>query len=79
MENVFTIGNSDNLEKALDGLGEFCHNWCMNCKETEGQNEPAFRCKSCDFECENGNCQIKIFLHNHTSGSIGKYTSMGEL
>lgn len=79
MENVFTNGNSDNLEKALDGLGQFCHNWCMNCKETEEQNEPVFRCKSCDFKCENNNCMIKIFLHNYTSGSISKYTCMGDL
>ena len=75
----YTSGNEDNLEIALDGLGQFCHNWCMNCKETEEKNEPIFRCKSCDFRKENGSCQIKIFLHNYHSGNIGKYTSMGDL
>lgn len=78
-ENFYTSGNEDNLEKALDGLGQFCHNWCMNCKETKEKNEPIFRCKSCDFQNRNGSCQIKIFLFNHTNGYIGKYTSMGDL
>ena len=76
---TYTIGNADNLEKALDGLGQFCHNWCMNCKETEEKNDLIFRCKQCDFENENGTCQIKIFLHNYTSGNIGKYTCMVDL
>ena len=31
----FTNDNSDNLEKAIDGLDQFTKNWCMNCKETE--------------------------------------------
>ena len=31
-KNQYTIGNEDNLEKALEGLGQFCHNWSMNCK-----------------------------------------------
>ena len=44
-KNQYTIGNEDNLEKALEGLGQFCHNWCMNCKETEKNDEPIFRCK----------------------------------
>lgn len=78
-ENPYTIGNEDNLEKALDGLGQFCHNWCMNCKETEKQNDLIFRCKECNFQNENGSCQIKIFLNNYASGNIEKYTSMGDL
>lgn len=79
MKNTYTIGNEDNLDKALDGLGQFCHNWCMNCKETEKQNDLIFRCKECDFEQENGDCQIKIFLKNHTNNSFGKYTCMGDI
>ena len=78
-KNFYTIGNEDNLEKALEGLGQFCHNWCMNCKETIDKDEPIFRCKQCDFENENGTCQIKIFLNNYTSGNSGKYTCMGDL
>lgn len=75
----YTRGNADNLEKALEGLGQFCHNWCMNCKETEKQKDLVFRCKQCDFQNENGSCQIKIFLNNYTSGNSGRYTSMGSL
>lgn len=78
-ENSYTIGNEDNLEKALEGLGQFCHSWCMNCAETEKQDDLVFRCKQCDFQNENGSCQIKIFIHNYACKNAGKYTCMGDL
>lgn len=36
-------GNADNLVKAVEGLDQFCKNWCMNCAETERTNEPFFQ------------------------------------
>ena len=40
-------GNHDNLTEAVHGLDIFTKNWCMNCEETEKQNDPIFRCKEC--------------------------------
>lgn len=74
----FTRGNEDNLEKALEGLGQFCHNWCMNCKETKKQNDLVFRCKECIFEDED-KCRIKKFIIDNCKGDYGRYTSMGSL
>ena len=31
--------NSDNIEKAVQGLDQFTKNWCMNCKETDENND----------------------------------------
>ena len=45
--------NSDNIEKAVQGLDQFTKNWCMNCKETDKTNDLVFRCKECIFEEEN--------------------------
>lgn len=32
-------GNKDNLTEAVHGLDIFTKNWCMNCEETEKQND----------------------------------------
>lgn len=77
-KNSYTIGNEDNLEKALDGLGQFCHNWCMNCEETEKENDPCFRCSECNFSNEDDVCSIKHFINKHAEKeNKSKYFSMG--
>lgn len=75
----FTLGNEDNLDAAIDGLGQFMHNWCMDCKATEA-GELTFRCKSCEFEGEGGKCAVKIFLYAHADEKrASDCTSMGSL
>lgn len=66
MIHDFTQGNSDNLVKAVEGLDQFCKNWCMNCAETKRANEPIFRCDECVFgNSENGVCILKKFVSEH--------------
>ena len=69
MSNIYTERNEDNLEKAVAGLDQFTKNWCMNCKETELQNDLVFRCDVCNFEQENGDCMIKKFV-KHKLGEV---------
>lgn len=65
MGYVFTQRNSDDLLKAVQGLNQFCKNWCMNCAETTRTNDLVFRCGECPFQNpENGECQIKKFTHD---------------
>ena len=45
----FTIGNKDDINSAIEGLGRFCHSFCMNCEETEKANDLVFRCKECPY------------------------------
>ena len=78
-KNQFTIGNDDNIDKAVEGLGRFCHNYCMNCKETEKINDLVFRCGECVFQMEDGTCLIKKFIFKNCKGDYCKYTSMGSL
>ncbi len=59
---VYTVGNQDNIDKAVEGLNQFTKNWCMNCKETDSRNELIFRCKECNFKGELGVCKIKNLL-----------------
>lgn len=61
----FTEGNSDDVAKAVSGLDIFTKNWCMNCQETNQHKEPIFRCSECEFQCENGECLIKVFADKH--------------
>lgn len=76
--NGFTRGNSDNVTKAVEGLDMFTKNWCMNCKETEKQNDLVFRCKTCEFSREDGKCLIKMFTINHEHNyPMGIFGSMG--
>lgn len=58
--------NADNIDKAIEGLSQFTKNWCMNCEETEKQNDLVFRCKQCEFSGELGICQIKKFVIDNT-------------
>lgn len=58
-------GNKDNLTEAVHGLDIFTKNWCMNCEETEKQNDPIFRCKECLFLEKSKYCLIKTFALEH--------------
>ena len=80
MEN-FTIRNKDDVNSAIEGLGQFCHSFCMNCAETERTNDLVFRCKECTFEDKDtGKCRVKIFLNKYgTPEQIDKSTCMGSL
>lgn len=73
----FINGNSDNLDKAIEGLDQFTKNWCMNCKETEEKNDLVFRCGECIFCDENGGCDIKAFVLNKTDELPMNFGSMG--
>ena len=42
---IGTYQNKDDLNGAIDGLAKFCHSFCMNCEETEKQNDLVFRCE----------------------------------
>lgn len=53
--------NSDNIENAVKGLDVFCHNFCMDCEETEKENDLVFRCDECCFKMADGRCLVKIF------------------
>ena len=58
-------GNKDNLTEAVHGLDIFIKNWCMNCEETEKQNDLIFRCKECLFLEKGEYCLIKTFALEH--------------
>ena len=77
----FTIENKDDINSAIDGLGQFCHSFCMNCEETEKTNDLVFRCKECPFEDkETRKCHVKIFLNKYgTPEQIDRATCMGSL
>lgn len=84
MEEVkfsYPIENKDDVNAAIDGLSQFCHNFCMNCAETEAKNDLVFRCKECPFEEKGtGVCFVKVFLNEYgTPEQIDKSTSMGSL
>ena len=53
--------NKDDLTEAVHGLDIFTKNWCMNCEETEKQNDLIFRCDECPFSEKDGRCLIKKF------------------
>lgn len=76
----FTTGNKDDINSAIEGLAQFCHSFCMNCEETEKQNDLVFRCKECLFEREDEKCSVKVFLNKYgTPEQIDKSTCMGSL
>ena len=77
----FTIENKDDINSAIDGLGQFCHSFCMNCEETEKTNDLVFRCEECPFEDkETRKCRVKIFLNKYgTPEQIDRATCMGSL
>jgi ribosomal protein L44E len=78
MSNVYTEGNADNIDKAIEGLDQFTENWCMNVAETE-KGDLTFRCSECEFEDEStGSCRIKEFAFNHESNfDLGTFGAMG--
>ena len=47
-------------------LNAFTKIWCINKIETDRQHDLVFRCKECEFQCENGDCLVKKF-HSHHS------------
>ena len=70
--------NSDNVEKAVQGLDQFTKNWCMNCKETDEKNDLVFRCSECEFLAEEDKCLVKMFAHNHKHNyNLDNFGSMG--
>lgn len=73
----YTLGNEDNLDKAVEGLDMFTKNWCMNCKETEEKNNLVFRCNECNFRGELEICKIKEFVIDKTGDMPIDFGSMG--
>lgn len=70
--------NSDNIEKAVQGLDQFTKNWCMNCKETDEKNDLVFRCSECEFVTYEDKCLVKMFAHNHKHNyNLDNFGSMG--
>lgn len=50
---------------AVYHLDAFTKNWCLDCRETEKNDEPMFRCKKCEFSIDGGRrCAIKVFANN---------------
>jgi ribosomal protein L44E len=77
---ISNYGNKDDIERAVFGLDTFTKNWCMNCKETEKQNDLVFRCKECEFQAEDEKCLVKMFAHRHKHNyPMGNLGSMGSL
>lgn len=72
--------NKDDINAAIDGLGQFCHSFCMNVAETDKQNNLVFRCEECQFMHDGEYCAVKEFLNAHgTPEQIDKATAMGSL
>ena len=77
---IFTSGNADDTTKAVEGLDQFTKNWCMNCEETEKQEDLIFRCSECEFKTEEEKCLIKAFANKHEHNyPMNDFGSMGEL
>ena len=77
---IGTYQNKDDLNGAIDGLAKFCHSFCINCEETEKQDDLVFRCKECPFERDDKKCSVKVFLYKYaTKEQIDKSTAMGSL
>lgn len=76
----FISENADNTTKAVEGLDIFTKNWCMDCKETEKQEDLVFRCSECEFSDKSTcKCLIKVFAGNHEHNyPLNNFGSMGE-
>ena len=71
--------NKDDITEAVRGLDIFTKNWCMNCKETDKQQDLVFRCCNCEFETSDGICMIKVFANKHKHKyPLKDFGSMGE-
>ena len=75
---IGTYQNKDDLNGAIDGLAKFCHSFCINCEETEKQNDLVFRCKECPFEREDKKCSVKVFLHKYATEEQIEMLECGE-
>jgi len=69
--------NSDNIDKAIQGLDQFTKNWCMNVKETEEKNDLVFRCEQCEFSGEFRICKIKKFVIDNIGDMPTDFGAMG--
>lgn len=77
--SFYTEGNHDDITRAVEGLDIFTKNFCMNCKETDRQNDIVFRCKECEFAREDGFCMVHSFVHNHKHKyPLRDFGAMGE-
>lgn len=63
----YTEGNTDDINRAIEGLTQFCHSWCMDCEKTKALDKPIFRCKECNFQNALGYCAIKVFVNEHAT------------
>lgn len=84
MDNIkgnYANGNADNLTEAVHGLDIFTKNWCMNCEETDKNNDLVFNCADCEFQHEvSGKCTVKEFANNHKHDyPMPDFGSMGQL
>ena len=77
IKGIYTQGNADNLDKAVEGLDQFTKNWCMNCKEVEKKNDLVFRCDECEFQTKNGLCLVKSFVIKNTGDMPINFGAMG--
>jgi hypothetical protein len=64
--SIYLLEYSDNITEAIHGLDVFTKNWCMNCDETEKQNDLVFRCDECPF-INGENCLVATFITEHES------------
>lgn len=78
MLNVKEWDNKDDIQKAVEGLNQFTKNWCINCEESEKQNELVFRCEECIFERYDDKCQLKVFKNKHLP-DFKDFGAMGDL
>lgn len=76
-ESFIIRDNKDDIEKAIEGLNTFTHNWCMNCKETDEKNGLVFRCGECEFSTKEHNCLVKSFAHRHSNNVPSDFGAMG--
>ena len=75
-----TIKNNDNITKAVEGLDIFMKNWCMNCRESDKQNDLVFMCSECEFLQNDEKCLCKVFANSHKHDyPMENFGSMGSL
>lgn len=74
---LYTRGNKDDIQQAVKSLDEFTHNFCMNCAETERQNDLIFRCAECPMQIDE-KCILKQFK-NKFAPEYKNFGCMGDL